>query len=198
MNDRHASHPSLRALHQPASRPHASAQNTIKASAKGINSRLLQFEGGEACLLACGFKREGEAYVHDCADDASARAAEARAAIARFERVRTAVELVGDRNAPAVAQECLKLCTTYCANAAADAGKRRIPATGKALQARLLAADGGNALIESVGFELEGGAEAGAYVCALETPLIALGAAALRKGEDFWRELAGASRPPLR
>ena len=130
--------------------------------------------------------------MHDGSDSASERAAEARAAISRFERIRTAVELVGDRNAPAVAQECLKLCTTYCTNAAADENKRRIPAAGKALQARLLAADGGGALLESVGFALEGSAEAGAYVCALDAPPIALGVATLRKGEDFWRELAGA------
>ena len=137
---------------------------SIKAAAKGINSRLLQFEGGEATLMACGFRLDGDAYVFDAANDATALASEARAAISRFERVRTAVEVVGDRNAPAVAQEALKLCTIYSTNAAGDESKRKIPAAGKALQARLLAADGGQAMLESVGFELDGEA----YVYTLE------------------------------
>ncbi|KAL1530532.1 hypothetical protein AB1Y20_001433 [Prymnesium parvum] len=159
----------------------------LNARAKAIHSRLLPLAGGEASLLACGFRREGEAYVHDGSDaDAAASATAARAAIAHFDKLRAAVERVGDSNAPAVATEAIKLCAVYCANAASDDARRRIPAAGKAVATRLLAAIGGQALLEASGFELQGDA----FVCALDPPMLAWSGVILGKAESFWQLLA--------
>lgn len=78
---------------------------TINAGAKGLHARLTQFEHGEGCVLACGFRRVGEVFEHDgTEEDVAALSEEAHAALSRFESIRSAIVLVGDSNAPAVAQ----------------------------------------------------------------------------------------------
>ena len=171
-----------------------SKYGTIKASAKGIRSRLLAFDGGEAALCTCGFNLQDEAYVHG-SGNAAEDAREARAALDRFERLRKALEEVGDRNPPAAAQDALKLASTYCANAAADVTKRRVPVSSKALQGRLVGAVGGQALLEASGWEVEQGAEPSpAFVCALTVAEYSITLATLRKADAFWAALAQTGR----
>ncbi|KAL3911636.1 MAG: hypothetical protein SGPRY_008619 [Prymnesium sp.] len=85
------------------------------------------------------------------------------------------------------------LATVYTSNAVDDESRRSIPAAGKALNSRLLVAEGGQALIESAGFELQGDLASGRFICSFDSAMIGLSAAILKKGEAFWREVAGAT-----
>ena len=168
-------------------------KSSIKAASKGLQSKLTRLNGGKDALEALGFVMEGENYQFSVAvDDAAValRGQHVSAALTRMGVLKAAIEAVGDVNAPAAAREALKIVTVYLSNAAADpAGKGRISASNKALQSRLLAAQGGRELLQACGFELN---EADAAWVFVETDpggaKQLLGT--LGKAEHIWRELA--------
>lgn len=166
----------------------------LKMSNSGLQKRVLGLKAGQEALIAVGFVPDAEAgtLTWDASLDASAatdRAAGLEQALAVFESVKTAICTVGDSNAPAAAQEALKLCGTYVGNLATqpdDDSRRRIGSANKALNSRLLSAKGGQALLASCGFI----AEPEAFVCALEMTLVRIALAALGKAPAIWAELA--------
>lgn len=178
------------------------AKGVLKLSNAGMQKRLLGLDGSQAALVALGFVADMAAgtLTWDATLDAAApteRAADVEAALQAFEAVVSAVIVIGDSNAPAAAQDALKLCATYVGNIAIEPdapAKRRIGAANKALNGRLFSAKGGAALLAASGFAPDPAqGEPEAYVCERETPLVRLTLCALEKAPSIWAGLAANS-----
>jgi len=170
-------------------------KRALKTSNAGLQKRILGLKAGEEALIASGFLHSAEGTLEwDASHDAAQRAAALGQVAQLFEGVVATTVTVGDANAPGVAQEALKLCGTYVGNIATDpenASLRRIGAANKALNARLLGANGGAALLAACGFVPEPPqGEAEAFVNTLEIPLVRVALVALGKASQVWAALA--------
>ena len=176
-------------------------KRTLKMSNPGLQKRILNLPSGRELLVSLGFLANESAglllWDEALPDGAGAdRGAAIAAALAALDGIVGAITVVGDSNAPSVAQEALKLTTTYVGNVAADESeaRRRIGVTNKALNTRLLNATGGAALLAASGFVAEAnGGETEAYVFAHDTSMARVSHAALQKAPAVWSALAAAS-----
>lgn len=160
---------------------------SIKSSAKALQSRVLQCEGGTAALECVGFLLQDEAYVYDGA----APAEDVDSTLAQAEKARSALLLIGDNNTPEVATAALKLACIYAQNVVdnpEDAGKRRVNAANKAVQSRLLSARGGRELLAAAGFEAEGDelSANSVFACASDAGQLRVPLAVLNRASDVW------------
>eukprot|EP00303_Exanthemachrysis_gayraliae_P010468 CAMPEP_0206020610 /NCGR_PEP_ID=MMETSP1464-20131121/31348_1 /ASSEMBLY_ACC=CAM_ASM_001124 /TAXON_ID=119497 /ORGANISM="Exanthemachrysis gayraliae, Strain RCC1523" /LENGTH=413 /DNA_ID=CAMNT_0053394545 /DNA_START=15 /DNA_END=1251 /DNA_ORIENTATION=+ len=173
----------------------------VSRASKALHSKLLSRTAGERLLAATGFKLDEAAdkYVFDASlgeDEVARRRALLRAAMDRAAGVLEAVIRIGDGNAPDVALRAVAITKVYLENIVAnpeDAAKRSISAGNKALAARLLAAEGGEALLTACGFDLGGEA----YVCSDPPgPLPRVALATLCRADDVWGALAAEAGGP--
>jgi hypothetical protein len=117
------------------------SKSVLKQSNAGLQKRLLSLSHAEEVLVALGFVADAEAgtLTWDASLDASApavRAAAVREALHNFEAIVSAIVHVGDTNAPAAAQDALKLVGLYVGNIATEPdneARRRLGAAHKAV-----------------------------------------------------------------
>lgn len=176
-----------------------SSKDLVKASNRAIQSKLLDCAGGADALHTAGFRADSEpvataqSFRWDPSLDAEAAVEAVRTAQGWFAAIRGALVVVGDANAPAAAQDAVKMATTYVGNLAAegDEKKRRIGAANKALLTRLLGAKGGLALLLASGFAAEpADAEPEAYVCTATLAVVRLAHATLLRAPQIWADVA--------
>lgn len=171
---------------------------SIKSSSKALASKVLQCEGGAEALAALSFRLQEDAYVFGAGEEPAEDAAKI---LAVFEGARTALLQLGDRNVPDVAMAALKLVSKALQNvvdAPEDAGKRRINAASKALQSKVLSAQGGRELLAAVGFEEQGSGDEAAFVCAGDdVRMLRVSLAVLNRASDVWSAEAAYAGPGL-
>ena len=175
------------------------AKAVLKMGNAGLQKRVLGLPGGQEVLVSLGFVADASAatltWDGSLDSDANAeRAAAVNSAQARFETVAAAIAVIGDSNAPAQAEDALKLISTYVGNIVSEPNtpaRRRIGASNKALNGRLLSAKGGQVIVEGCGFTAEPAqGEAEAYVCGLPIPMVLVTLATLEKAPSIWAGLA--------
>lgn len=173
----------------------------LKAESRVLQTRLLRLTGSATLLDAIGFcpntqpAAQASTFAWSAEGDAASCAAALHMVLGLIEGLRDSIVLVGDTNHPSAAKEAIKLVGTYVGNLALDPAnesRRRIKGANKALQSRLLAVQGGTALLQACQFEAEpeGSSEPEFYVCAADASSIRLVMATLSKAESLWAAVA--------